>query len=126
MLGLTGMSGPYLQYTYARLAGIGRKAGKIGPFDLRLLEEEQELAMIRHMLEFPHVLSEAARANLTNDIALYLYELANLANRFYESTPIIKDEYALRRNARRKLIEAAMGILAQGLGILGIKTLTRI
>ncbi len=126
MLDFSGNSAPYLQYTYARLAGIGRKAGKMGKFDLRLLEEEPELRIIRHIFEFPHVLSDAVRMNLTNGIALYLYELANFVNRFYESTPIIKDEYALRRNARRKLIEAAMGVLERGLRILGVKALKRI
>lgn len=131
MLNLSGDSGPYLQYTYARLASIKRKAGwlaglGIGGADGAELKTEQELAIIKKLLNFPDAVSESAGLLFPNILALYLYELANLANAYYSSTPILKDENKKRRKDRLLLIGAVAGVLKTGLKLLGIKTLERI
>ena len=126
MLDFTGNSAPYLQYTYARLSSILKKAGRTGRADLGQLSEEPEIAIIKMLLDFPDTIAESARTNLTSNLALFLYGLANLANRFYETTPVIKDDNAPRRNARLKLIETSASILKTGLGFLGINVLDRI
>ncbi len=131
MLDFSGNSGPYLQYTYARLASIRRKAG--GAFfrrfltpDLNLLETEHETYLMRYLLDFPETIKRSAEQYALNNLALYLSELANLTNRFYESVRILDDENTKRRDARIFLIEAVMNVLSSGLNLLGIKTLERI
>jgi arginyl-tRNA synthetase len=121
MLDFSGDSAPYLQYTHARLKSILRKAGtKRDRPQINRLEEEGGLALIRKMAEFPEAVKSAAVANAPNAIAVYLYELANAINSYYESTPILKDEDKERKEARLALIAAASGIVKTGLGLLGI------
>ncbi len=128
MLDFAGDSGPYLQYTYARLSNIKNKAPRQvrGKPDFELLAEKSEIAVIKHLLGFPDVLGRVGKINLPNHLALYLYELANLANRFYETVPVIKDENSSRRTARLILVETAAAILKTGLGLLGVKVLEKI
>jgi len=135
MLDFAGDSGPYLQYTYARLSSILKKAN-VWKFNFQTLGwspklfdnlgEKSELAIIKHLLDFPDVLGRIGEINLPNHLALYLYELANLANRFYETVPVIKDENLSRRAARLVLVETAAAILKTGLGLLGIRALEKI
>lgn len=120
MLDFRGESGPYLQYSYARLRSILRKARGVGKFDVGLLEEE-ELVLIRKLLEFPDVIKKAGEEHLPNLLARYLYEVASVSNHFYESIPVIKDTNILRRNARLVLLSAASTVLKNGLGLLGIE-----
>jgi len=126
MLDLRGDSAPYLQYTYARLQGILRKARKFSKADVKRLESEHELALIRKLIEFPDVVEESVRTYATNNIAQYLYRLAVLTNRFYETTPVLQDEDMLRRNARLLLVHTAGVILEKGLLLLGITVIPRI
>lgn len=120
MLSLSGQSGPYLQYTYARLSSIIRKAKRIGKFDLKHLSSDAELAIENKLLDFPEEIEKSAEQFTANNLALYLYELANLANRFYESTPILRDENDSRRNARLVLIDSTRAVLKKGLALLGM------
>jgi arginyl-tRNA synthetase len=134
MLDLSGNSGPYLQYTYARLASILAKArsassgqeGEHDAGDVTLLVEPVERALMRHLLDFPYVIEQASHLYALNGIALYLYELANLSNRFYESIHILTDENTERRNARLMLIKTITATLGRGLKLLGITPLERI
>jgi len=122
MLDFSGDSGPYLQYTYARLKSILRKAGKIGKGDVALLVDVNELALARKIFEFPEIVLRAGELYSTSILATYLYRLAVSANKFYETTPILKDENVARRAARLLLVGAASRTLGSGLGLLGIKT----
>ncbi len=121
MLDFSGDSAPYLQYTRARLKSILRKARMAKKADLELLDGETEIALIRKMVEFPEVVRRSAEILFTNGIAKYLYELANLANKYYESTSILMDKNINRRNARLVLIESVASVMKTGLGLLGIK-----
>jgi arginyl-tRNA synthetase len=132
MLDFSGDSGPYLQYTYARLKSILRKSetanGKFNAktADVSLLERTTELALVRKLFEFPDVVARAGELYSTSTLAVYLYKLAVTANKFYETTPILKDDNAARRDARLLLIATAARILRKGLGLLGIETLEKI
>lgn len=126
MLDLGGNSGPYLQYTYARLAGIVAKAGTVGVGDRSLLIDPAERALMRQMLDFGYAIAECASLSALNGLALYLYELATLANRYYETVHINDDEDAARKAARIELITAVMAQLKKGLELLGIQALERI
>ena len=94
--------------------------------DFDKLGEKSELAIIKHLLDFPDIIADSAHKYITNNLALYLYELANLANNFYESVPVLKDDNTTRRNARLVLISTTASILQTGLGLLGIKVLEKI
>ncbi len=132
MLDFSGDSGPYLQYTYARLKSILRKSKasslrlRPGAINASLLERAAELALMRKLFEFPDVVERAGELYSTSTLAVYLYKLAVAANKFYETTPILKDEDIARRDARLLLIATAARVLQKGLGLLGIKTLEKI
>lgn len=126
MLDLGGNSGPYLQYTYARLANIVTKAGQQGNADRSRLEHPTERLLMRHLLEYGEAVQACARHHTLNALALYLYGLAGLANRFYEQVRVNDDDIAPRRAARIELVRAVMATLHDGLDILGIAVLERI
>ena len=128
-----GDSGVYLQYTYARLTSIlnnpsapplqvegslpaGRQ-GRVG-----LLNEQTELNIIKHLMEFPDTVREATERIAPNIVALYLYELANKANRFYEEVRILDDIDEDRKQARLVLVKTTADVLKRGLALLGIAT----
>lgn len=126
MLAFSGDSAPYLQYTHARLKSILKKVSRVkyqvsGIKNISLLNGEIELALVRKIAEFPETVRRSAETLMTNNIAKYLYELANIANKYYESTPILADENKARRNARLTLIASVATVLKNGLGLLGIK-----
>ncbi|MBP9822274.1 MAG: arginine--tRNA ligase [Candidatus Pacebacteria bacterium] len=126
MLDLSGNSGPYIQYTYARLANILNKAGSFGEGDLKLLVEPTERAMMRQLLDYPYAIQECAERYALNGLALYLYDLAHLSNQFYELVHVLEDEDTSRRDARLLLIKTVARTLKDGLSVLGIQTLERI
>jgi len=128
MLDLGGNSGPYLQYAYARLAGVLRNAGSTPSevVGLQSLMHPSERALMRHLLDFGDAVAGCARLHTLNGLALYLYELAEKSNRYYEQVHINDDDNTSRKAARLKLIAAVMDTLKRGLELLGIKTLERI
>ncbi len=120
-LSTTGDSGVYLQYTYARLKSILEKAGVSRPVhNAVLLTESSELSIIKHLMEFPDAIREATQRIAPNVVALYAYELANKANRFYEEVRILVDENEDRKQARLVLVDTVARILRQSLELLGI------
>jgi arginyl-tRNA synthetase len=124
MLDLSGDSAPYLQYTYARLRSILRKIsqGSRVRGQESSLNGEIELALMRRIFEFPDEIIKSARDLQTSNLANYLYKLAILANRFYETTPVLKEENESRRHALLVLVSAVAAVLRNGLGLLGIRT----
>jgi len=126
MLDLSGNSGPYIQYTYARLANILNKAGNYGEGDLSLLIEPSERMLMRQLLDYPEAIKECAERYALNGLALYLYDLAHLTNQFYEQVHVLEDDDSVRRNSRLTLIATVARTLKDGLALLGIETLERI
>ncbi len=126
MLNLKGSSAPYIQYTYARLKSILRKAPKIifKKFNPSLLKTKEELNVLSHLLYFPEAIEEAAKSYEPNRLTDYLLRLAEKVNVFYETTPVLKAEPDLQC-ARLALIEAAALIIKNGLKLLGIGVLER-
>jgi arginyl-tRNA synthetase len=126
MLDLSGNSGPYIQYTYARLANILNKAGSFGEGDTAMLTEPSERMLMRQLLDYPEAIKESAERHALNNLALYLYDLAHRANQFYEQVHVLEDENTTRRNARLMLIKTVARTIKDGLALLGIETLERI
>jgi arginyl-tRNA synthetase len=129
-LSFEGDAGPYVQYTYARLRSILRKAETLDRSsegaDMAKLDSKIELALMRKIFEFPDAVLHAREHYAPSSLVVYIYKLASLVNKFYETTPILKDEDAKRLSARLALISCAAEILKSGLGLLGIGVLEKI
>jgi arginyl-tRNA synthetase len=124
MLSLQGNTAPYLQYAYARIRSIFRKAGAegIGALDQVALKHPDEISLAKYLLNFGITLEAVVAEYRPNYLCLYLYELAGLFARFYESCPVLKAEGA-DRNTRLVLCEMTGRVLKQGLELLGIDVL---
>lgn len=117
MLSLEGNSAPYLQYTYARIKSVARKAHSSGRIGRELNGDEKEIA--RKLAQFPSVISDAANAQSPNIVATYVYELAGTLSSYYEKYPIIKSDVKTRRH-RLAVIIAGANTIKIGLELLGI------
>ncbi len=123
MLNLKGASAPYIQYSYARLKSVLRKAKNKhldGKTDFNLLKEKQAQSLARHLVHFTEALEDAAARYEPSRLAEYLLKLAEKINHFYESVPILSAEKETRKS-RLALIEAATIIIENGMKLLGIK-----
>ncbi|HEY0552041.1 MAG TPA: arginine--tRNA ligase [Verrucomicrobiae bacterium] len=141
MLSLQGNTSPYLQYAYARIRSIFRKAdvaaspggtssasptnppsdGDSRSSSLQLKAPE-ELALAKHLLNFGLTLEAVADDYRPNFLCNYLYELAGHFARFYEACPVLKAE-ASDRATRLTLCDVTARVLKQGLDTLGIEVL---
>ena len=126
ILDFRGDSGPYLQYTHARLASLIGKAGEAGEGTLARLDDPRELELIRALDRYPEAVQRAADDLQTSHVALYLYQLASKVNAYYQSVPILKDEEQDRRDARVTLLGAAQATLADGMRLLGVTPIERV
>jgi len=127
MLDLRGDTAPYLQYTAVRLANIIRKAGgALRTTHYALLTEQIELDVIKKLLDFNDAVVTAVEQYMTGYLAKYLYELASLANQYYEKVRILEDGDEERKNARLVLVGQVIKTLEKGLGLLGIQVPERI
>ncbi len=124
MLSFEGDSGPYLQYSYARLKSILRKSKATSKIEVKYLSTELELEIIQKLDRFPEVLERVAKEYYPNELANYLYDLAKSINHFYQVEPVLKAD-APTKNARLALISTAAKILKTGLNLLGVDTLEK-
>ncbi len=126
MLALNGNTAPYLQYAYARIRSIFRKAQDIGDWRSEIgsmnLVAPEELGLARHLLNFGLVLEAVGDECRPNFLCNYLYELSGHFARFYEACPVLKAEGA-ERAMRLALCELTGKVLKQGLEALGIEVL---
>jgi len=125
MLALSGNTAPYLQYAYARIRSIFRKAGDSQAESNNgkiHLSAPEEFALAKHLLNFGLVLEAAADEYRPNFICNYLYELAGKFTSFYENCPVLKAEPG-ERASRLVLCDLTARVLKEGLGVLGIQTL---
>ncbi len=126
MLALSGNTAPYLQYAYARIKSIFRKAEIAPPFSSAQLAAltvaaPQELTLTKHLLNFSLTLEAAAEDYRPNFICTYLYELAGHFTSFYENCPVLKADSEEVRTSRLLLCDLTARVLKQGLEILGIE-----
>lgn len=110
-----GNSGPYLQYAHARASSILRKTEHKIDAPNQLDAAERVLAV--KITEFSEVTSKAVIELAPHLVCTYLYELAQVFNRFYEHNRVIGDE---RESARLYLISQYVAVLKKGLNILGV------
>lgn len=127
MVSLQGDTSVYLQYAYARIRSIFRKAGDSRPVphpELELAPAERALAL--HLDEFGEILAAAAEEYEPHKLAAYLYELASLYSPFYENCPVLKANTDTERENRLFLCDLTARTLHQGMTLLSIRTPDRL
>ncbi len=119
-----GFTGPFVQYTHARICSVLRKSGikeisalQVNP-DFSVNEEEKDVLV--ELYNYENVLSGAEKTFDVSSIAHYAYQLAKKYNRFYHDYPILKEQDNNIRNFRLQLSYAVSIILRDALRILGI------
>lgn len=121
-LALEGNSGPYLQYAYARVCSLLEKAGAPDLASVGfMIDSQAEKQLALQLLEFPGAVVRAAEAYKPSILADYLFQTAQLYSSFYQNSPILKSEEAVK-NARLKLCTLFGEVLKTGLNLLGIET----
>ena len=115
-----GDNAPYIQYTHARASSILRKAKLKGTPKPGEYGDGKELALVRTMMEFPRVVSDAARDFRPHYVANYAYRLATQFSDFYQAVPVLKAPGG-SRESRLALVKAAATVIRSALGLLGIE-----
>jgi len=120
-----GNTGPFIQYTHARIQSILRKADELGyarsgNFDSGLKLSEKELYLIRLITAFPNTVNEAAEGFSPALIANYIYDLTKEYNQFYHDYSILKEEDESLRTFRIMLSDTTGKVIRTGMNLLGI------
>lgn len=117
-----GHTGPFVQYTYARVRSVLRKGADLlkpgNNNDVHLEPVEKEI--IRAIYDFKGIVKEAGENFSPADVANFVYELAKLYNKFYHEITILKEEDPATRNFRLQLSECCASIIKSSMKMLGI------
>ncbi|OKK05809.1 arginine--tRNA ligase [Streptomyces sp. CB03234] len=127
MVSLNGDTSVYLQYAYARIKSIIRKAGDSKPAahpDIALAPAERALGL--HLDQFAETLAEVATTYEPHKLAAYLYQLASHLTKFYDQCPVLKADTPAQLENRLFLIDLTARTLHQGMALLGIRTPERL
>jgi len=121
-----GNTGPFIQYTHARIRSILRKAAEKGieysASPLPKVElSAKEIRLIKLLNTFPARVAEGAQAYSPAVIANYAYDIAKEFNQYYHDTPILKEENEDVLKMRLVLIDTLSAVLRKAMGILGIE-----
>jgi arginyl-tRNA synthetase len=121
-----GNTGPFIQYTHARIKSVIRKAiaakvavaGKINE-KMQLMPKERTLVVL--IYELPEIISQAGESRSPALVANYMYELAKEFNQFYQECPILREADEQRRLFRLQLCQVTADVLKKAGGLLGIE-----
>ena len=118
-----GNTGPFIQYTYARIRSILRKATDTPALNAELNAElnEKETALIQKMNEFPAAVEQAGKDYSPSGIANYCYELTKVFNQFYHDYSILNEPDEQKKAIRLVLARNVAKIIRNGMGLLGIE-----
>ncbi len=115
-----GNTGPFIQYTYARIRSVLRKAGEaVNDADAGPLQQS-DLDLLILLYQFPQTVKQAAREFSPSVMANYLFEVAREFNQFYHELSILKEEDAGKRNFRLLLSSLTSQVIKNGMDLLGI------
>ncbi|MDR1725821.1 MAG: arginine--tRNA ligase [Bacteroidales bacterium] len=116
-----GNTGTFIQYTFARINSILKKATIITDCEKELITFNiKELALIKILYAFPSVIEQAATNYSPAVIANYAYDLAKVFNAFYQDTPILKENNKIMRLIRLQLTEFSGRTIKTAMHLLGI------
>jgi arginyl-tRNA synthetase len=116
-----GHTGPFIQYTHARIRSVLSRAEKVNesnPGVDELVPEERDLVLI--LSQFPEMIEQAANGHNPAVIANYVYEIAKAFNKFYHEHSILQAENEATRQFRLQLSAASVKVIKKGMGLLGI------
>lgn len=119
-----GNTGPFIQYTHARIQSILRKAAEAGRKAAVAQDAElspKEIRIVQLLSSYPQKVAEAAAAYSPALIANYCYELAKEFNQYYHDTSILREPDGKLLEMRLELISDTAAVLCAGMGILGIE-----
>ncbi|NAW51935.1 arginine--tRNA ligase [Elizabethkingia argentiflava] len=121
-----GNTGPFIQYTYARIQSLLKKSeyeDKILSIEYQLNTFEKELFLV--IAQFNEVITKAAEALSPAQVANYVYDLVKSYNSFYQNNPILNQDDEQARQLRLKLSKVTGDIIQKSLRLLGIGTVDR-
>ena len=119
-----GNTGPFIQYTHARICSVLRKAAEAGidfsaaPEGVAYLPEE--IALVKSLTEYPAVVKSAGDNFAPSIIGAYVYELAKSFNGYYHDHSILREEDAAVRTMRLQLAQQVARVIRRGMALLGI------
>ena len=120
-----GNTGPFIQYTNARIKSVLRKAADQGVEVVAANEAmeitEKERTLIQMLTNYPNVVRQAGEDFSPALIANYVYDLVKEYNQFYQASPILKEENAEVKNLRLLLSANVAKVITSGMGLLGIE-----
>lgn len=120
-LKLDGESGPFIQYSYARINSLSKKFGASAEnFDGTLLAHESEIKLMQHLMNFNSIVLMSAENYKPSALCTYLYETAKKFNVFYHDCSVGNAAHESLRQSRLALAAATGRILKEGLALLGI------
>jgi arginyl-tRNA synthetase len=119
-----GFTGPFIQYTHARICSILRKAGTAAGVQVEAGVEEpwmpEERELVLALETFPSVIDEAARQHDPSQLAIFTYQVAKIFNGLYAAHSIAGAPTAGYKRRRLQLAELTMHVIRNGMGLLGI------
>ena len=121
-----GNTGPFIQYTHARIKSILRKAASKGitysasGIDSSLALNPKEVRLVKILNQYPDKLAEAGEALAPSVLANYSYDLAKEFNQYYHDNPILKEQDPGVLKMRLVMIDTVASVLEKAMGILGI------
>ena len=117
-----GNTGPFIQYTHARIQSViskrGSKKNPLEKYNSELKDAERDLLVILN--KYPEVITVAAKEHSPALIANYVFELAKIFNKFYHEEPILKAEDEAVRQFRIELSAATASVIKKSMSLLGI------
>jgi arginyl-tRNA synthetase len=117
-----GNTGPFIQYTYARIQSILRKAEQVqATLDLASILDPREKEIIKHLMLYPNVIQQAAKTFSPAVIANFSYDLVKLFNSFYQNVSILGESNDAVKSMRVTLSREVASVLHDSLGLLGIQ-----
>jgi len=123
-----GNTGPYLQYTYARIHGILRKSQipstksqTNSKTQISNKLNEHESSVLRKLRQFPEIVEQAAKDLQPNALCNYLFELSQDFNVFYQEVPVFQETDEQIKDFRLKLVTGTAQVIKNGLSLLGIE-----
>ena len=116
-----GNTGPFIQYTHARIKSLLRKAGDQKFTGEYSILHESERNVIKHLTGWPVIITEAAESYSPSVVANYIYDLVKAYNALYQQLPILTDANPGAIQLRLQLSEKVAEVVKQGMAMLGIR-----
>jgi len=116
-----GNTGPFIQYTHARIRSVIRKAEAAVVMDIPVSIHEKERELLVMLYQYASVIEQAAAEFSPSVIAGYMFDLAAKYNQFYHELPILKESDERQKRFRLALSELTSTVIKNGMGLLGIQ-----